>query len=201
MASSGMNVGQCLTVLFTAVFALSAQICAQGVVPPAVEQSSADCVRPVYASDHLVCGDDDLRRLDVRLSALVSQPRVTASTEPFENDFLWFKRRSRCAFEVEHKNCLVEAYIDRIAVVENILANTDSTQAATCKNLGNVRRVVFSDANNNGIVIRDSNGRLVGVASENRDLKIWKPSLTYAVAGRHYKFESHDGRRFTCKLR
>ena len=92
MASSGMRAGQCLTVLSTAVFALSTQIWAQGVVPPPVEQSSADCVRPVYASDHLVCGDEDLRRLDVRLSALVSQPRLTASTEPFENDVLWFKQ-------------------------------------------------------------------------------------------------------------
>ncbi|MFN3450727.1 MAG: hypothetical protein ACK4ZE_01095 [Sphingorhabdus sp.] len=187
-------------VSFCALF-LSTPMRAQDSVPPPMEQMTADCARPVYASDQLVCGDQALQLLDARLSAMLGQNQVTPISAFYESDDAWFKRRSRCAFEVEHKSCLIEAYSDRIAVVEALSADTASPKTATCKILPNIRRVLIGTTPGGQIIVRDSRNVLIGVASEKAKTGIWKPMLAVATSRNSYQFESQDGRRFMFKLR
>lgn len=41
----------------------------QAAVPPPVEQQTADCARPVYAIDQLICADSALRTEEDQLAA------------------------------------------------------------------------------------------------------------------------------------
>ncbi|WP_037497784.1 hypothetical protein [Sphingomonas jaspsi] len=85
-------------------------------VPPPVDQTTADCARPVYATDQLVCGDAELRVLDQQLATALVGFEATSSRwlEPQSN---WLKRRSSCAFERDHRTCALSAYRERLAVV------------------------------------------------------------------------------------
>lgn len=85
-------------------------------VPPSTEQMTADCAAPSYATDMLVCHDPDLLALDVELATLWSQvssgpgggPAATAAQAA------WFRERSLCAFEEDHRGCVDVAYRARI---------------------------------------------------------------------------------------
>jgi uncharacterized protein len=85
-------------------------------VPPPVEQSSADCARPTYASDHLVCGNADLRRLDGELVTLLA-----AGPEPsglwIEPHYDWLRRSRMCASLAGHAACVRAAYRERIGLL------------------------------------------------------------------------------------
>jgi uncharacterized protein len=78
------------------LLALSAPALAQMAVPPPATQTTADCARPVYASDQLVCGDTELRQLDARLAAILDMPAAPNGSALIESDDQWFRRRSRC---------------------------------------------------------------------------------------------------------
>jgi uncharacterized protein len=86
-------------------------------VPPPLEQLQADCTRPQYASDTLVCGDAELRAADADVAALASTPPSLAADAIWEDQASWLRRRSLCAFKTDHRDCLVAAYADRLAVL------------------------------------------------------------------------------------
>jgi hypothetical protein len=98
----------CLLILF--IPALS------GAVPPPPEQLTADCEAPTFASDMLVCEDAGLRELDRSLALRIEQ-REDAETgaSADESDQDWFTRSRLCAFETDHRECLVTAYCLRLA--------------------------------------------------------------------------------------
>lgn len=190
--------------LSAAVYSLSSsvQISAQAPVPPPVEQSTADCARPTYASDQLVCDDAELRVLDQQLEALLKQltPIIPGAFQ--ESDEQWFKRRSRCAFEVEHKKCLSEAYTDRFAVIETASSYTAPAKVAKCKDLGKIGRVTLGKASDGNMVFRKTvSNELVGVATAKSKYNVWKPALSYSQKGQLYDFQSIDGTVFSCKLK
>ncbi|WP_226019553.1 hypothetical protein [Novosphingobium sp. FKTRR1] len=85
-------------------------------VPPPQEQTTADCAHPVYASDQLVCADPSLRQLDQQLA---DRLRTTSLDDALllEGDVLWFRRRSRCAFQTDHRQCLLTAYNERLGLL------------------------------------------------------------------------------------
>jgi len=190
--------------LSAAVYSLSSsvQISAQAPVPPPVEQSTADCARPTYASDQLVCNDAELRVLDQRLEALLKQQTPIIPGVFQESDEQWFKRRSRCAFEVEHKKCLSEAYTDRFAVLETTFLDTAPAKVTKCKNLGKISRVTLRKASAGNIVVRQAaSNELIGVATAKSKYSVWKPALSYSQKGQLYDFQSADGTAFSCKLK
>ena len=190
--------------LSAAVYSLSSsvQILAQAPVPPPVEQSTADCARPTYASDQLVCNDAELRVLDQRLKALLTQRSPIIPGAFQESDEQWFKRRSRCAFEVEHKKCLSEAYTDRLAVIEAAPTDTAPAKVTKCKNLGKIGPVTLGKSSNGDIFVRKAVSKeLLGVATVKSKNSIWKPALSYSQKGQLYDFQSIEGNAFSCKLK
>lgn len=92
-------------------------------LPPPVEQYSADCAAPTYASDQLVCGDPQLLQLDGQMVAALAKAGADAiepSSHLIEAQANWLKRRSLCAMKAGHSECLVAAYGERIAVLRNL---------------------------------------------------------------------------------
>lgn len=198
-----MKILRYLISLFAAAYMLSSsvQIMAQAPVPPPVEQNTADCAMPTYASDQLVCSDDRLRELDKRLKLLLAQglPQKLAFIQ--ESDEQWFKRRSRCAFEDEHQRCLGEAYADRLAIIQTDLSDIGSSKHAKCKNLEKVRRVKLRKAlNGNVVIIQATNERLIGVATPILRNSVWKPALSYMATNQLFEFRISGGTAFWCKL-
>jgi uncharacterized protein len=80
-------------------------------VPPPTEQMTADCAAPNYATDMLVCNDPDLLALDVELATLWSQLSSGPAGGPAATDAqaAWFRERSLCAFEDDHRGCVEAA--------------------------------------------------------------------------------------------
>jgi len=90
-------------------------------IPPPPEQLAADCERPTYASDQLVCATPDILALDQRMADLLDRLDLEAvvRTDPsFEQQPDWLRRRSLCAFSTAHAECLRAMYEARIAELE-----------------------------------------------------------------------------------
>lgn len=101
-----------------------------GAIPPPPDQVSANCLEPTYASDSLVCGDDELRELDHLLLERISTDRGTRSAEAgFESHEDWFRRSRLCAFEAAHSDCLLAAYCWRLALLAG--ANAEGIPACS----------------------------------------------------------------------
>jgi uncharacterized protein len=86
-------------------------------VPQPIDQVSADCTAPTYATDLLVCADPALRALDDELARLWAHAEATrpvgASVQEAQAD--WFRQRSLCALREDHRACAEAAYRARIA--------------------------------------------------------------------------------------
>jgi uncharacterized protein len=103
--------------LFTALVALS-PAAIPAAVPPPVEQRTANCIAPVFASDMLVCSDPELRALDDQLRTILAARAGIHPPGLEEDDSQWFPRRSRCAFQEAHRACLLQAYRERLALLQ-----------------------------------------------------------------------------------
>jgi uncharacterized protein len=171
-------------------------------VPPPVEQTSADCARPVYASDMLVCEDSALKALDAQLAELVSGAPL-AGTMLIESDTAWFKRRSRCAFAAEHRACLAAAYEERL-MVRLALASSPETagKAATCKGtrpLAGALLTAVSDAPI--LLIRDaasSKGIGVALPPAAKDAP-WQPFASVTRKGKSANLATLGGDTWQCR--
>ena len=114
---------------FIQVPALTVLPILMGAMPPPPAQVSANCIAPTYASDQLVCKDDELRELDHRLfERLSTQSGLRSTAADLDSDEDWFRRSRRCAFEAEHRECLLAAYCLRLA----LLAGADTEAIAAC---------------------------------------------------------------------
>jgi uncharacterized protein len=104
--------------LWMAVAATLVASCADlaPVAPPA-EQFAADCAEPTYATDMLVCGDPGLRGLDAELARLWAEIGSSGDPAAADAQATWFRERSRCAFEEDHRGCAEAAYRARIAAL------------------------------------------------------------------------------------
>lgn len=85
-------------------------------VPPPLPQRTADCSRPVYASDQLLCAEPELRVMDRRLATLMSLQSVPQGAW-IEDPESWFKRSRLCAMARDHRVCLIDAYRERLALM------------------------------------------------------------------------------------
>jgi uncharacterized protein len=165
-------------------------------VPPPLEQLQADCTRPQYASDTLVCGDAELRAADVQVAALASTPLSLAADALWEDQASWLRRRSLCAFKTEHRECLVAAYADRLAVL------AASARAATrpmhCNGPLNGRTLASSSLAAGPALTITENGQLVAIATPPG--AAWQPWLAWTSAGITITLQPQSARPFTCRL-
>lgn len=86
--------------------------------PPPPPQVTADCKYPTYASDILVCEDGSLLELDSALATRIAE-RTRQLPAGYENDEEWFRLSRLCAFETDHRDCLVTAYCQRVKALDS----------------------------------------------------------------------------------
>lgn len=113
--------------LIVATFALIGIMASASAVglPPPPDQVIVDCARPVYASDQLVCDDPEILELDRRVGSLLADlviDSLTVTHPDFESQTEWMRRRSLCAFSAAHRECLRALYVERAALLAELLA-------------------------------------------------------------------------------
>jgi uncharacterized protein len=180
-----------------------AQSAPPGAVPPPVEQASADCANPVYASDQLVCSDSALRAQDQKLAALIASAPLADTSRLIESDAAWFSRSRRCAFAADHRACLVAAYQERI-VVRAALAEAPAAQgeALLCRAGDSSRGMILAPAADPAaLVLRErSSGKISAVvfapAAEGAP---WQPFASQTRRTRFVRFTSLAGGALYCR--
>lgn len=148
-------------------------------IAPPIEQVTANCLRPTYATDHLVCSDTELSALDQTLARmLVKLPSQVGSTDlPWtEGQQAWFKRRSLCAFEENHRECARDAYRTRVAELSALASYADDGKPLRCPTLAAASQ--YSISTLGFMIIRDQQGKALLVAWP-RDDKGWHPFVSY----------------------
>jgi len=181
---------------------------AQAIPPPPV-QSVADCERPTYASDQLVCADAELLALDRELEnllATVDLPTRVAPISLVERQEAWFRRRSLCAFSERHADCLKAAYSERIAVITAVgSASTEATQRsepATCRDAPwGSPDVLVRRTGNQTVTMMDRQERVLAVAFASARGSDWSPAVRFATEGDAIRFATLDGTTIECHIR
>lgn len=152
-------------------------------VPPPVEQLTADCNRPVYASDQLVCEDGELRSLDEKLAGQVrDKPQLGTlkGSTYYEAQSAWFKRRSLCAMKSSHRQCLLTAYAERIRIVDAMGSITPTNQALkSCKPRKVSEAIRLSRLSSEAILVANLKGEVIGVAFQQDATKVWQPFIRF----------------------
>jgi uncharacterized protein len=187
--------------MIIAVLAIAIQLAAPPPVPPPVEQFTANCSTPVYASDLLVCQDSVLRELDSSLTKKLAAVDVPVSTVFFEGNGQWFKRRSLCAFEKNHRTCLQQAYSDRLRILDALSLSANSPKAVSCKGFPDILKATIGAASNGILMLYDEHHKnLIGIASVQSPGLIWKPLLTVETKDMSYRFHTQSGLKFSCRV-
>lgn len=185
-----------VALLLPAVLLASPAVVAQPApVPPPIAQIQADCVRPQYASDTLVCGDAELAALDAEVARLATSAPVLAVAAVWEDQTALFRRRSLCAFEADHRGCLVAAYADRRSVL--IAAAAPANQELVCTGDWQGMGVTGSMAAAGQPVTFRANGALLGVATKKTDS--WQPMLAWRASIPGVTLKARGGRQFHCR--
>jgi len=180
--------------LVTAALALGGAASAQvAPVPPPVEQQTADCNAPVFATDQLVCSEPGLRALDMQLAAALA-----SATEPnskwFEPQSQWFLRRSRCAFSEDHAACAEAAYQERLALLRPLGSGTE-LQAVRCDDPEVTAIIVLSGR----ITLLGRQGNVLGVAQDASSQGPWQSFLAFSRRDRNMTVRSLQGDRLKCR--
>jgi uncharacterized protein len=177
-------------------------------IPPPPVQAVADCERPTYASDQLVCADARLLSLDRELRdllAMVDLPSRVAPTSLVEPQEAWFRRRSLCAFSETHAACLNAAYSERIAVLTAVnlasAAVTRGAEAATCDNAPwGSRDVLIRRNSRHTATVMDARATVLGVAFTSAHGSDWSPSVQFRRDGAAIQFTTLDGTTIDCRI-
>ncbi len=105
------------------VFGTAAGLSIAQPVSPPTEQISADCGAAIYATDQLVCSDATLRALDAEMLRLWTRAGAERHLDGAARSaqLHWFRSRSLCAFEPDHRSCAIAAYRSRIVVLRAML--------------------------------------------------------------------------------
>ncbi|MBP7705529.1 MAG: hypothetical protein KA105_09645 [Caulobacter sp.] len=186
-----------MIVAWLAALALLAQEPQPTPVPPPVAQETAECELPTYASDQLVCGDEALKALDTRLAGAV-QPPVTAFIESPAD---WFRRSRLCAFRATHRECLVAAYEERLALVEAAFGEAAPVQTLICDGVWRKRGLTLGPVVAGQVVQLRENGTLLVLASPAPTPgAAWTPFMRWTGAGDRISFQPLTGRAIACRI-
>jgi uncharacterized protein len=147
-------------------------------VPPPLEQVQVDCTRPQDASDTLVCGDAELRAADAIC----------------EDQASWLRRRSLCAFEADHRRCLIAAYTDRHAVL--VASMQAATQPMRCNGAWKGHKLMFSAPASGHTLTITENGQLVAVATPPGSG--WQPWVACSTARNSIRLQPRGSDPLTC---
>ncbi len=164
-------------------------------VPPPIEQLRADCARPQYASDLLVCGDPALMAADAEVAALAAVAPALAPDAIWEDQATWFRRRSRCAFLADHRACLVDAHADRRAVL--MATGAASDRPLRCDGGWRGRRLLSSAVVTGQPIVIRQNGAVLAIAT--LTTAYWQPALAWQAKARGIRLRTPDGRQFDCR--
>ena len=181
---------------------------AQAIPPPPV-QSVADCGRPTYASDQLVCSDAELLALDRELGHLLATVDLTTRVVPaslVEPQEAWFRRRSLCAFSERHADCLKAAYSERIAVMTEVgrasTAATERPKPATCRDAPwGSSHVLVRLTSEQAATVVDMEGRVLAVAFAAARGSDWSPAVRFTKEDAAIRFTTIDGTTIECQIR
>ena len=178
-------------------------------IPPPPVQTVADCERPTYASDQLVCADAGLLALDRELRdllAMVDLPSRVAPASLVEPQEAWFRRRSLCAFSARHAACLKAAYSERIDVVTAVgSASTEATnrfEPATCGDTPwGSSEVLIRRMSGQTATVMDMQARVLAVASVSARGSDWSPAVRFAADGAAIWLTTLDDSTVECHIR
>lgn len=163
-------------------------------VPPPVEQGTANCESPVYATDMLVCGDPALHALDSELARVLAGAAAAPASRWHETQAQWFARRSRCAFAARHYACAEAAYRERLAALDPVdpaaeqLAVRCDDEAVAAIALVDDRAVLFG-----------AGGEVLGAGFADAGTPDWQPFLAVSRRKDRIAFKSLDGDALTCR--
>jgi uncharacterized protein len=163
-------------------------------VPPPVEQQTADCAAPAYATDQLVCGDPALRAADNALAVRLGAAPVPDSRWA-EAQRAWFLRRSRCAFVEDHRGCAEAAYRERRVLLDPP-PDTAWRRKATCDSPDIASVAITGD----WIVLIGPEGDVRGAAWKGAATPDWQPFLAASVRGRKLSFTTAAGDTLRCRI-
>lgn len=156
-----------------------AQAATPAAIAPPIEQSTADCTSPTYATDRLVCSNAELSALDQTLARMLTDlpSRARGTDNPWlEEQQNWFKRRSLCAFEESHLECTKRAYQTRVAEMDALASYADDGKPLRCPSLPAASQYTISDQGL--MIIRASQGEVLIAAWPKAD-KGWRPFVSY----------------------
>jgi uncharacterized protein len=194
-----------LAFLLTLIFKGNAPAAA---VPPPPEQIRANCESPTYASDVLVCGNPLLRALDARMHDAWAVAEFAIAVVPgawVEAQDAWFRRRSLCSFSERHANCLKDAYLERIAVLEalRLVASRPPRRAAaaTCPDAPWGGATVRIRAPATGaLAVENDDARVLAAATPLQSGSAWTPYVAFTVEGPSIRLLPMSGPAITCTL-
>lgn len=169
-------------------------------VPPPPVQETADCQRPTYATDQLVCADAGLRGLDaemVRYLGAIRSATLPASIW-FEDQSAWFKRRSLCAFESDHRACVTLAYRTRMIELREAGRIHSAGRPIRCD--PPIATTMTGPGEMGSRVLRDRDGGVAGVAFPKR-AGAWRPFLITQPRAEGLQMAAANGAvSATCRL-
>ncbi|MCU0924214.1 MAG: hypothetical protein MUF16_28605 [Burkholderiaceae bacterium] len=183
-----------------------------GAVPPPMPQTGADCERPTYASDWVVCGDAALLALDRQVreawrAIVARQPATqTAADLPplLEAQEAWFGRRSRCAFVEAHAACLQVAYRDRARVldawqrtVSGTLTGPGTRMRCTGAPWGDAT-VIAHRPTAEALVVSGTDGQTLAIATPGGVSDGWRPFVQLKAAAPSIRLRPLTGAVITC---
>ena len=175
-------------------------------VPPPPVQVAANCESPTYASDMKVCGDPSLRALDARMRDAWSALDFAAAVAPgawVEGQEEWFRRRSLCAFSERHAECLQDAYVERIAVLDvlRLVASRPPREgmAAECTKAPWRRATIRRRAPATGaLAIEDTDARVLAAATPLQPGSTWTPYVAFSAEGAAVRLVPMKGPAIVC---
>lgn len=166
-------------------------------VPPPMEQTTADCDRPVYASDRFICADPYLSRQEQDIARRWQAAEAALPESPWiERQSAWFKRRAMCAFQENQGSCLRDANSERERLFRAVLDPADGA-LRTARCVGDGRRQTLRLDTRGGALAAYGDEGLAWVA--NPKTGGWSP-FNRIISGRTMMIQRQDGVRISCRF-
>lgn len=185
---------------FACLFALTLAK-AVAAIPPPPDRLTADCTAPSYASDQLVCGDPELQALDLAVArgvAAAENAGMAPGTVLVEAQGAWFRRRSLCAMQAAHRDCLAAAYRDRLAVLSAFTSPPLRASATWQCEIKRVGPVLLADHPPGLALLNPTSGQTIGYASQAAPATGWRPHLQFVRKGRKGRLLDASGMVSPC---